>query len=101
MHTDAPTPSDPRPKYEAQGDATLIDVLVHLVGEEPIVGQLQEVPDPFANAVVVHSPRQRDGKDLTNINSQVIEVVWPWWAIRYIEILPSTEEEKLITWVRE
>ena len=91
----------PRPKYETQGDATLIDVLVHLVGEEPIVGQIQEVLDPFANAVVVHSPRRRDGKDLTTIDAQVIEIVWPWWAIRYIEILPSAEEEKLITWVRE
>ncbi len=54
----------------------------HLIDEEPAVGQLRENPDPYAQAVVVHTPRRRDGKDLTYIDAHVIEVVS---AIRYVE----------------
>jgi hypothetical protein len=78
-----------------------ITVLVHLSGEDPVVGEVDEVPTPADNTITLNNPRRRDGKDLTYVQGNVVTVVWPMHRINFIEIMPTSEEEKLIGFVRE
>jgi hypothetical protein len=78
-----------------------ITVLVHLSGEDPIVGEVEGVPGPSDVSVTVNNPRRRDGKDLAYVQGNVVTVVWPMHRINFIEIMPTSEEEKLIGFVRE
>jgi hypothetical protein len=77
------------------------NIILHLQGEEPILGEVDELPDPAALMVKVHNPRRIDGKDLTYISENVITVYWPAFRINFIEILPTREEEEIIGFVRE
>ncbi|HSG26140.1 MAG TPA: hypothetical protein VLA32_08495 [Anaerolineales bacterium] len=79
-----------------------ISVILHISGEEPIIGEIDEMPTPSDNILIVKSPRKRDGKDLAYIAAEELHsVVWPWDKINFLEILPTEEEEEIIGFVRE
>ena len=79
-----------------------ISVILHISGEEPIIGEIDEMPIPSDNILIVKNPRKRDGKDLSYIAADEINsVVWPWDKINFLEILPTEEEEEIIGFVRE
>ena len=76
-------------------------VLLHLPNEEPILGEIDEMPAPTDSVIIVRNPRKRDGKDVTYLASEVTTVVWPWARINFVEVMPSEEEEKIVGFVRE
>jgi hypothetical protein len=76
-------------------------VIVHIAGETPIIGEVDEMPKPTDNIIVVSNPRQRDGKDLHYIDNNVVKVIWPLSKVNFIEILESADEEKIIGFVRD
>ena len=78
-----------------------ISVLIHLSGEDAVLGEIDELPEPTDLSIVVQNPRRRDEKDLTYLADTVVTVIWPMHRITFIEILPSHEEEDLIGFVRE
>jgi hypothetical protein len=78
-----------------------ITILVHLSGEDPIVGEIEELPTPGDASITINNPRRRDGKDLPYVQSNVVTVIWPLHRINFIEVMPTAEEEKIIGFVRE
>ncbi len=76
-------------------------VIIHVTGESPILGEVEELPKPADAIVTVMNPRQRDGKELHYISNNVIRVIWPISKVNFIEVLESTEDEKIIGFVRE
>jgi len=78
-----------------------IPVIIHLSGEDPIRGEVEELPSHSDTNLTVNNPRQRDGKDLRSISENVVTVVYPMHRIMFLEILPSAEEEEIIGPIRE
>ena len=78
-----------------------ITIILHLLNEDPIIGEIEEMPSPSDTMITVANPRKRDGKDLHYIDANVTTVIWPWDRIYFLEVLPSEEEEKIIGFVRE
>ena len=78
-----------------------IPILIHLSGEDPIRGEIDDFPNPADTNLTVNNPRHRDGKDIRYLLENVVTVIYPFHRIMFIEILPSAEEEKLIGPVRE
>jgi hypothetical protein len=78
-----------------------VTLLVHLVGEDPIIGEAEELPTATDTTITVNNPRRRDGKDLPYVQSNVVTVVWPMHRVNFIEVMPTAEEERLIGAVRE
>jgi len=76
-------------------------VILHIAGETAVAGEIDELPKPIDNIIIVSNPRQRDGKDLHYIDNNVVKVIWPLAKVSFIEILESTGEEKIIGFVRE
>lgn len=76
-------------------------VLVHVSNEDPVVGEMEELPAPTDTIITVNNPRLRDGKDLPYLAGNVVTVVWPVHRINFIEIMPTADEEKVIGYVRE
>lgn len=68
-------------------------VVIHLVGEEPIVAEMEKLPDPSDNCVICSGVRRRDGKPVEYVEANVDIVIFPWHRISVIEVLPSVEEE--------
>jgi hypothetical protein len=76
-------------------------ILIHILNEDPILGEVNELPAPTDQSITVRNPRRRDGKDLHYLQSNVTEVIWPMVRIAFIEIIPGEEEEEIIGFVRE
>jgi hypothetical protein len=76
-------------------------VVIHLNNEDPILGEMDELPTVLDTLVVLHNPRKRDGKDISYLSNDVVTVIWPVNRIAFIEVMPSETEEKIIGFVRE
>jgi hypothetical protein len=76
-------------------------VIIHISNEDPIVGELDELPGPTDTVLFVNNPRRRDGKDVQYLTNDVIKVIWPLAQIAFIEVMPSEGEERIIGFVRE
>ncbi len=76
-------------------------VIIHLNNEDPILGEVDTLPTPTDTLIILKSPRLKDGKDLRNLEVNVTMAIWPISRVNFIEVLPSGEEEEIITFVRE
>ncbi len=76
-------------------------VVLHLTGDVPVLGEIDELPKPSDTILTVSNPRQRDGKDLHYLEHNVLKVIWPIEKLTLIEVIQSAEEEKIIGFVRE
>lgn len=75
-------------------------VIVHIQNDDPVLGEIDQLPESSASTVLVRNPRKRDGKDLSYLDANVSNVIFPIWRINFIEILSESEEEEIITFVR-
>ncbi len=76
-------------------------VIIHVTNEDPVVGEIDELPSANDNILTVHNPRKRDGKDVQYLSNDVVTVIWPINQLSFIEIIPSEGEERIIGFVRE
>ena len=76
-------------------------VIIHISNEDPICGELDQLPTGNDTVITVHNPRRRDGKDVHYLNNKVLTVIWPINQVAFIEVLPSEGEERIIGFVRE
>jgi hypothetical protein len=76
-------------------------IIIHISGEQAILGEVEELPKPTDTLLTVLNPRLRDGKDIHYIEHNAIKVIWPIDKITLIEVLASEEEDKIIGFVRE
>jgi hypothetical protein len=76
-------------------------VILHINNEDPVVGEIDELPSENANVILVKNPTKRDGKDLHYIEPNVTNVIWPLYRINFIEILSTDTEDEIISFVRE
>jgi hypothetical protein len=64
-----------------------VRVIIHVLNEEAILGDLDELPGVQDNCLVVRNPRKRDGKPLNMLAEGVNSVIYPWTRITYVEVL--------------
>jgi hypothetical protein len=76
-------------------------LLIHIQNEDPVLGEVDDLPNPGDTLLVVKNPRRKDGKDLFYLDANVTTVMWPVTKINFIEVMPSGEEEEIIGFVRE
>ena len=78
----------------------MASVLVHIPNEEPILGEVEQLPALTDTIIILKNPRKRDGKDLPYLEANVTSILLPLARTSYIEVLPTSDEE-IITFVRE
>ena len=71
----------------------MITLLVHINNAEPIKIDVEDMPKPTDSAVIGKNPREKTDKDVAWIEEGVTTIMFPWWRITFIEVLPSTEDE--------
>ena len=76
-------------------------VIVHIKNAEPMVAEIDELPQLTDTLVKLSNPRQRDGKDLIFLEHNVVTVFWPWAEIAFLEVLPGETSEEVVSFVRE
>jgi hypothetical protein len=76
-------------------------VIVHTRNAEPMLAEIEELPDAKDTLIKLSNPRQRDGKDLMYLERNVVSVYWPWAEISFMELLPGETTEDVVSFIRE
>jgi hypothetical protein len=76
-------------------------VLIHISNEDPVLCEMDNIPSPTDTLVIGKNPRRRDGKDLPYLEANVSIVAWPTSRINFLEVMPSPDDDDIISFVRE
>ena len=76
-------------------------VIIHILGEESVMGQVEKLPEASDSMIVVKNPRRKDGRELDNIEPDCDTVLWPITRVNLIELVGAGEGDKIISFVRE
>jgi hypothetical protein len=76
-------------------------LIVHLLDDDPLVCEVDELPDPTHQFMIIHTPRYRDGRTLPDLGENVSTLLIPWRRIAYVQLLPVTDVENIVSFVRE
>jgi hypothetical protein len=76
-------------------------LIIHVINEEPIVGEVDQLPGPSDTLISIQNPRRRDGKEIQNLSTDAVIVIWPVSQISFMEVMLGESEEPIIGFVRE
>ena len=76
-------------------------VLIHVLNEEAVVGEVEELPEPTDQVLIVNNVRHRDGRQLSYVLPETDMVVYPWTRIHCLEVMPGEEKEEIVSFIRE
>ena len=76
-------------------------LILHITNEDPVMGEVDAVPAASDLMIPLKNPRRKDGKDLPNIEPNVTLIYYTTARVTFIEVIPTGEEEDIITFVRE
>ena len=76
-------------------------LLIHVLNEDPIVGDVDELPSLTDTLVSINNPRRKDGKDIHYLDARVVTILIPVARITFIEIIPSEIEEEIISFIKD
>lgn len=79
----------------------MITIIVHVNSEEPVEGEVDELPALDSTAILINNPRLRDGKDLYYLAEEVTSMMIPWHRVNFVQIMPSGETEEVVSFVRQ
>jgi len=78
-----------------------IEIILHLHNEDPVVAEIDEMPDPNHQTVLITNPRRRDGRPLHYVTEGASAFIFPWSRISFIEIMEAEEEKIVDVFFRE
>lgn len=70
-----------------------VTLLLHVSNSEPIKVDVDEMPKPTDIVIVGKNPRERSDKEVTFLDEGVTTVIFPWWRINFVQVLPSGDDE--------
>ena len=76
-------------------------IQVHIVGENPVVLEVEELPKPTDQWIIGMNPLSREGKEVHYILQEVDQIMYPAWRINFIQVLPSHDAEDIDSFIRE
>ena len=76
-------------------------VMLRLIDEQLILGEIEQLPNPTDQFMIIRNPRQRDGMKLVYMEDDVNTILIPWHQIAFVQLLPGSGIEEVIGFVRE
>jgi len=79
----------------------VITIILHMLNEDPVVGEVEELPATTDTLIYINKPRRRDGKTLQYIEPSVTLAAWPISRLSFFEVVPESTEDGMVNIVRE
>jgi hypothetical protein len=64
-----------------------LTAIVHLVGEDAFLADLDELPNPIHSYILMRNIRKKDGKQLTYVTEGATTFLYSWERITFIELM--------------
>ena len=68
-----------------------IPAVIHMVGEDAILGDLDGVPNPRHQFLLLRNIRKKDGKPLAYVADNAEVFLFAWHRITFVEIMADIE----------
>jgi len=78
-----------------------MEVIIHVLNEDPILAEMETMPDPTHQSIVITNPRRRDGRPLHYVTEGARTFIFPWSRITFVEIMESEEAKEIVEFFRE
>ena len=69
-------------------------VVIHIPSEDPILAEMDELPNPGDNFIIFSNPRRRDGRAVNYVTAGARTFIFPWNRISFVEVMVSEEERR-------
>lgn len=69
-------------------------VILHILNEDPIMAEIEDMPDSNASYFICSNLRKKDGKPVNYLTPGVKTVLFPWNRVTFIEFMVSAEERR-------
>lgn len=69
-------------------------IILHVANQEPVKLDVDELPDPKDTSIIGRNPRERNDREVTWVEEGVTTVIFPWWRINFVQVLPAQDEEE-------
>ncbi|NLE99351.1 MAG: hypothetical protein GX601_00080 [Anaerolineales bacterium] len=76
-------------------------ILVHLISEEPILAEIDEIPTATDQVLICSNVRRRDGHEISYISPEATTVIFPWSRIQCVEVMVGESSEQIVSFIRE
>ena len=77
-------------------------VLIHLVNDDPVEADMEELPTQDCTNITFSNPRKRDGKNVGWMTGGARYFIFPWSRVSFIEVMLSEDDvRKMIPFYRE
>jgi hypothetical protein len=77
------------------------EVIIHVMNEDPILAEMESLPDPTDQSIVLLNPRRRDGRPLHYVSEGATAFIFPWTRITFIEVMETEEAKEVVEFFRE
>ncbi len=79
-----------------------IRALIHIMSEDPVLCELDEMPDPTHSFLRVRNAMRKDGKKLDMVDERTTSIAYPWTRITYVEFFnDESAREAVMGFFRE
>ncbi len=78
-----------------------LEVVIHVLNEDPILAEIEKLPDPKDQALILTNPRRRDGRPLHYVTEGATAFIFPWTRISFIEVMEAEEAKEVVEFFRE
>jgi hypothetical protein len=68
------------------------NVIIHLMNEDPIMAEMEELPGPNATNIAFTNPRKRDGHQVAWATPGAKLFIFSMSRVYFIELMTSAEE---------
>lgn len=77
-------------------------VIVHLLNEDPVVAELDRMPEPGDTSLLILDPRRTDGKPIHYLSDGATSVIFPMHRVSSIEVFAEERaKEEDISFYRQ
>ncbi len=76
-------------------------VLIHLLNEEPVVAEMERLPEPSDQVLIASNVRRRDGREVPFLLPEAGLVIFPYSRIQCVEVMTTEGEEEIVSFIRE
>jgi hypothetical protein len=64
-----------------------VQAIIHILGEDAVLAELDQLPDPTHTYLVCRNLRKKDGKPLPYLADGATAVLYSWSRVTFIELM--------------
>ena len=67
-------------------------LLIHIIGESALMCEAEQLPNPSDSTITVTHLRQRDGKEVSMVDSNATSFIFPWSRVSIVSTRSASPE---------